>query len=161
MNGEKMTAPDLMEMAQRLETKKIVLNQEQIKKIIPHREPFLFLDSVVEMTNNFIVAEKTITEKDCQGHFSPPDLVFPGHLALEALAQAATCLVLFHHPEFKEKGVALAKTKGKFRLPLFPGDKIKIKVQLKDNPDGFFFFSGEIFKRDFAVVEWEGAGKFF
>ena len=161
-----MTALELMEMAQRLETKKletkkIVLNQEQIKQIIPHREPFLFLDGIVKMErDDFIIAERKVTQKDCRGHFSPPNYVFPGHLACEALAQAGSCLVLFYHPELRGKNVTLAGTEGKFPRPIFPGDTISLTVWLKKAKLGMYFFEGRIKlnHNGLVAVSWEGIG---
>ena len=161
-----MTALELMEMAQRLETKKletkkIVLNQEQIKQIIPHREPFLFLDGIVKMErDDFIIAERKVTQKDCRGHFSPPNYVFPGHLACEALAQAGSCLVLFYHPELRGKNVTLAGTEGKFPRPIFPGDTISLTVWLRRAKLGMYFFEGEarLNHNGLVAVSWEGIG---
>jgi len=161
-----MTALELMEMAQRLETKKletkkIVLNQEQIKQIIPHREPFLFLDGIVKMErDDFIIAERKVTQKDCRGHFSPPNYVFPGHLACEALAQAGSCLVLFYHPELRGKNVTLAGTEGKFPRPIFPGDTISLTVWLKKAKLGMYFFEGRIKlnHNGLVAVNWVGIG---
>lgn len=165
--GPRLNVSGLAEMVERLSSRKrTTLNQEQIKQIIPHREPFLFLDRITEIGDEFIAAEKTITTEDCQGHFSPPNFIFPGHLASEALVQAAACLVLFRYPELKNKAVALAKSESVFRLPIFPGDKIEIVVCLKremnrEKIGRFFFFSGEILKKNCAVVEWKGLGKYF
>ena len=139
---------------------KYVLNQRQIKEIIPHREPFLFLDGIIRMDKDFIVAERKITLEDCRGHFSPPNYVFPGHLACEALAQAASCLVLLHHPELKGKTVALAKSEGKFPQPIFPGDTISLNVWLKKAKLGMYFFEGRIKLNHNGLVagSWEGIG---
>jgi len=139
---------------------KYVLNQRQIKEIIPHREPFLFLDGIIKMDEDFIVAERKVTQKDCRGHFSPPNYVFPGHLACEALAQAGSCLIFFRHPELKGKTVALAKSEGKFPQPIFPGDTISLNVWLKKAKLGMYFFEGRIKlnHNGLVAVNWEGIG---
>ena len=144
----------------RKKQRKYILNRAQIKKIIPHREPFLFLDGIVKMDGDFIIAERRVTRKDCRGHFSPPNYVFPGHLACEALAQAASCLILSHSPGLKGKTVALVKSEGEFPRPIFPGDTISLTVWLKKAKLGMYFFEGEIKlnHNGLVAVNWEGIG---
>ena len=72
------------------------MNQEQIKEIIPHREPFLLVDEVLEMeAGKSITAVKYVREDEYyfQGHF-PERKVMPGVLEVEALAQAGAIAVL-------------------------------------------------------------------
>ena len=72
----------------------VLLNQEQIKEIIPHRDPFLLIDEVLSMeVGKKVVARKYIKEDDFwfKGHF-PEKPVTPGVLMIEMLAQAgAVC----------------------------------------------------------------------
>ena len=68
----------------------VLLNQEQIKEIIPHRDPFLLIDEVLEMeVGKRVVARKYIKADDFwfKGHF-PEKPVTPGVLMIEMLAQA-------------------------------------------------------------------------
>ena len=77
----------------------IVLNSEQIKKLIPHRYPFLFVDIVNSINiDESILAVKNLTtnEEFFQGHF-PGHPVMPGVLAVEACAQAAGILCAYSH----------------------------------------------------------------
>jgi 3-hydroxymyristoyl/3-hydroxydecanoyl-(acyl carrier protein) dehydratase len=143
-----------------LEMRDYVLDKEQIKQIIPHREPFLFLDKVIEVGEDFIIAQKTITKEDCEGHF-PGSPIFPGHLSLEALAQSATCLVLFNHPELKsERIVVMVESEGKFSQPILPENIIVLSVWLKKSKLGMYFFEGNIVLNHNGqmVVKWKGIG---
>ena len=74
----------------------VLLNQEQIKEIIPHRAPFLLIDEVLSMeVGKKVVARKYIKEDDFwfKGHF-PEKPVTPGVLMIEMLAQAGAVCIL-------------------------------------------------------------------
>ncbi len=108
------------------------LNQEQIKQIIPHREPFLLVDEVIGCTvGQKIKAVKHVTgEEDFfKGHF-PEMPVMPGVLQLEALAQAGAVSVL-SLDDFKGK-IALfgAANNVKFRRQVVPGDELTLEVEM-------------------------------
>ena len=72
-----------------------MMNINEIKKILPHRYPFLLVDKVEEITESKVVAYKnvTINEPFFQGHF-PDYPVMPGVLIVEALAQAGAIALL-------------------------------------------------------------------
>ena len=109
----------------------MLLNSNDIQKIIPHRYPFLLVDGVLEMDETSITAIKNVTanEMHFMGHF-PDKHVFPGVLIMESLAQTGA-IVLLSKEEFKGKIAYFAGLdKVKFRKPVVPGDTLTLKVTL-------------------------------
>ena len=109
------------------------MNQEDIKNIIPHREPFLLVDEVLEfdMETNKIVALKHVREDEYyfKGHF-PGRLIMPGVLIVESLAQAGA-IALLSKEEFRGKYVLFAGVKDcRFRKQVLPGDTLRLEVEL-------------------------------
>lgn len=111
----------------------MLLNQEQIKEIIPHREPFLLVDEVIEMEEGkSITAVKYVREEEYyfKGHF-PERKVMPGVLQVEALAQAGAVAVL-SLPENKGKLAFFGSIKdAKFKHQVVPGDTLTLKVNFE------------------------------
>jgi len=109
-----------------------LLTQEQIMEIIPHRDPFLLIDEIVEMEVGVsVVATKHLKEDEFwfKGHF-PQEPVQPGVLTIEMLAQAgAVCILSL--PENKGKIAYFAGIdKAKFRDKVLPGDTLTLKVEI-------------------------------
>jgi len=111
----------------------MLYNQEQIKKIIPHREPFLLIDEIEEYTEKeSVTAIKHVTgEEDFfRGHF-PEYKVMPGVLILEALAQAGGFIVL-SMDEYKGKIAFFAGAdEVKWRRQVKPGDTLRLCVKVE------------------------------
>lgn len=110
----------------------IVMNKEQIMEIIPHRDPFLLIDEIVELEVGVKAkARKYIKEEDFwfKGHF-PDYPVTPGVLMIEMLAQTgAVCMLT--KPEFKGKiGLFGGIDKAKFRRQVVPGDILDLEVEI-------------------------------
>ena len=110
----------------------MLMDKEQIKEIIPHREPFLLVDEVQEMeTGKSIVATKYVREDEYyfQGHF-PGRPIMPCVLIVESLAQAGA-VALLSMPENKGKlSVFGAIKNARFKKQVTPGDVLTLKVTL-------------------------------
>ena len=74
---------------------KPIMNIEQIKKVLPHREPFLLIDEIRELEYNYVVGIKYVRKEEdyFRGHF-PGEPIMPGVLQIEAMAQTGGILAL-------------------------------------------------------------------
>ena len=127
-----------------------------IKEMLPHRDPFLFIDRVVAFESN-----KTITaEKDLlpdmvffAGHF-PGTPIMPGVLTTEALAQACGLLLGFtwkENPELKgniEGMLFLVNVNMKYTSPAVPNETLTLKAELKRKFSGLFMFDVSAYVKD-------------
>lgn len=103
-----------------------------IKKLLPHRYPFLLIDKIIEVDKKHCVAIKNVTvnEPFFQGHF-PQEPVMPGVLQVEAMAQAAGVLVLNYLDEPERYSTYFLKIDNvKFRQKVVPGNTLILSVSL-------------------------------
>lgn len=133
-----------------------MMDINEIKRIIPHRYPFLMVDRVTECDmESRIVGIKNVTadEPFFQGHF-PEYPVMPGVLIIEALAQAACILAL---KILKKEGHASVFFTGidgaKFRRPVIPGDQLRLELNKLKQRGTIFRFQAEAYVGDALATE--------
>lgn len=111
----------------------MILNKNQIKEIIPYKEPFLFVEGVEEISENKILGFYQTSKEDYyfEGHFVDFKIM-PGVLVVEALAQLSTILLRKKIGESHKDYHFLAYDvrSCQFFSPIFPGDKIHLECEV-------------------------------
>ncbi len=109
-----------------------MLNKEEIKKIIPQRDPFLMIDEV----ENFIPGESAIAYKNVnieewyfKGHF-PGNPIMPGVLIAESLAQTGAVAILSVDENKGKNALFGGIDKMRFKRQVVPGDRLKLEVKI-------------------------------
>ena len=136
----------------------MILNLEEIKKLIPHRDPFLFIDEceiIVPGENGISYKKFKEDEEFFKGHF-PNNPIVPGVIIVEAMAQTAGIVVSYKLREYKKKSVLfMSVSKAKFRKPILPNDRVSFNVNFLNKVKDVYKFSGKCFKDDALVSESE------
>ncbi len=112
--------------------KEPLLDVLEIKKLLPHRYPFLLVDKIIEKGQDYIVGIKNVTANEgfFQGHF-PDEPVMPGVLQIEAMAQVGGLFVLTSIEDPENYSTYFLKIDNvKFRKKVVPGDTIIFKIRL-------------------------------
>lgn len=130
----------------------------EIMDMLPHRYPFLLVDSILEVSEGKrIVGQKnvTINEPFFQGHF-PGHPVMPGVLIIEAMAQVGGILgrVSDDHGE-DPVTYFVGIDKARFRKPVLPGDVLRIEVDVVNYRRGIYTFTGKTYVGSTLVAEAE------
>ena len=109
-----------------------LLSTKEIMEILPHRSPFLLIDTVEEMEPGVLAVAKenvTMNEPYFTGHF-PGNPVMPGVLIIEALAQTGAVAIL-SEPQWKGKTAYFAGINGaKFKQKVLPGDTLILETKI-------------------------------
>ena len=132
------------------------INLTEIKKLIPHREPFLYieeLENIEKLKKATGIKNFTNEENFFDGHF-PGHPVVPGVILIEMLAQTAAALIAFSiRNETFDKIVYLMNVESsKFRNPVFPGEKIFANVQALRSKGRVWRFEGESLNEEGKIV---------
>jgi 3-hydroxyacyl-[acyl-carrier-protein] dehydratase len=135
------------------------LDVEQIKALLPHRAPFLFVErlaDIVPFESATGYKAVSINEPHFMGHF-PDFAVMPGVLIVEAMAQTAGALVM-HSSGGSGPGKAvyfMTVDKARFRKPVRPGDMLRMPVRSIRSRGPVFKFEGKAYVGDVLCAEAE------
>ncbi len=133
------------------------LNIDEIKKYLPHRDPFLFVDKVTDLNIcKDIYGEITFNENSFffKGHF-PNRPIVPGVIIVESLAQLGGLLIYksFEDELIGKDPALIAIDSAKFKSPTLPGDKLNIKAELLKSKLNIFKIKGQAFNNGKLIVE--------
>lgn len=132
---------------------------EEIKRILPHRYPFLLVDRILSLElGKYIKGLKnvTINEPFFVGHF-PHNPIMPGVLIIEALAQVGGILALLSTPEHLGNPAVylMSLDKVRFRRPVVPGDQLILELEVLRGGKKFFKMAGKATVEGVLVAEGE------
>lgn len=122
------------------------MSLDEIKAAIPHRDPFLLLDEIMERGQTRIVCRKRFTGEEFwyRGHY-PHFPITPGVLLCEAAMQAGAVLLSAHAAA--EPGAVPVATRAnnvQFKKMVLPGDTIEIEVELVEHVANAFFMKARV-----------------
>tara|TARA_A100001015_G_C14547529_1_gene540313 strand:+ start:141 stop:587 length:447 start_codon:yes stop_codon:yes gene_type:complete len=134
------------------------LNKDQIRNLLPHREPMLLVDElydIVDLTSATAVVNVKKSSFFVQGHF-PDNPVMPGVLIVEAFGQAAAALTAhgLGKPTYENKLVFLMGVeKARFRNPVIPDCNLILKIKAIRSHGRVWKYQGEAFVNDIKMAD--------
>jgi len=126
------------------------INKEQIRNLLPHKEPMLLIDELADIVKLRSATGIMYVKKDAfyvDGHF-PENPVLPGVLIVEAFGQAAAALTAhgIDKKEYENKLVFLMSVeKARFRKPVIPNCKLELKIEAIRSHGRVWKYKGEAF----------------
>ena len=137
----------------------VVLDRAGIEALIPHRDPFLWLDEVVELTGTLVRARKRVPEDLAifAGHY-PGFPVLPGVLLCEAAFQAGAVLIASGGDiPGGRVPVVTRQNETRFRRMVRPGESLEIEATLDETLGGAWFLTGKVSVDDQVAVRLQFA----
>ena len=134
------------------------LTKDQIKNLLPHREPMLLLDELIDIKKLHSATAIVNVTKDSffvQGHF-PGQPVMPGVLIVEAFGQAAAALTAhgLDKSTYENKLVFLMNVeKARFRNPVMPKCKLELKIEAIRSHGRVWKYKGDAFVNDLKMAD--------
>tara|TARA_B100000941_G_scaffold269982_1_gene227641 strand:+ start:51 stop:500 length:450 start_codon:yes stop_codon:yes gene_type:complete len=137
------------------------LDKDQIRNLLPHREPMLLVDELINIKKLFSATAIVNVKKDSffvQGHF-PGQPVMPGVFIVEAFGQAAAALTAagIDKKEYENKLVFLMSVeRAKFRSPVIPDCKLELNIEAIRSHGRVWKYKGEAFVsgKRMADAQW-------
>ncbi|MCL6620535.1 MAG: 3-hydroxyacyl-ACP dehydratase FabZ [Syntrophobacterales bacterium] len=135
------------------------LDLAEIKRLLPHRYPFLLVDRILELEiGKRVVGLKNVTlnEPFFPGHF-PNNPIMPGVLIIEAMAQVGGILALLSTPDLQGESAIylMGVDKMRFRKPVVPGDQLIMELTTIRGGRKFYKMAGKAFVNQTLVAEGE------
>lgn len=131
---------------------------DTVLSAIPHRPPFLFVDKVISLEDNRILAERKILADEFyfEGHY-PTAPIMPGVLLCEAVFQTAG---IFMSKKLEQDGISVANkvpilakiTEAKFKKMAIPGDVVTLEATFLEKMRDFYFFEGKVIKDNQVIT---------
>ncbi len=134
------------------------INKDQIKKLLPHREPMLLIDElydIVDLKSATAVVNVKKNSFFVQGHF-PENPVMPGVLIVESFGQAAAALTAYglDKATYENKLVFLMGVeKARFRNPVIPDCKLILKIEAVRSHGRVWKYKGEAFVNETKMAD--------
>ena len=136
----------------------VKINRQEIEKLLPHREPMLLIDELINIKKLFSATAIVNVKKNSffvQGHF-PDQPVMPGVLIVEAFGQAAAALTAhgIDKSEYENKLVFLMNIeKARFRNPVIPDCRLELNIEAVRSHGRVWKYKGDAFVNDLKMAD--------